>query len=100
MDDKPKHLRGRPLPLLPLIPIADIDFVAPCSADPDAWFVTQNPAMTAYTRRICASCPAQERCQSSGRAGYEHGMWGGETRTGRGRARGKAQREERERPPS
>lgn len=66
--------------------VADPDFQPPCTADPDLWFSTE-PGALPLTRRICNGCPVQDPCREAGRDLNEYGVWGGETRAGRERAR-------------
>lgn len=40
----------------------------------------------AQAKQLCATCPARLPCRDLGRAGREHGIWGGETEAERAAA--------------
>jgi len=58
---------------------------AACSGRTDLFFPADDEGPLSERFRVrsafalCASCPVQARCRAAGRAGNEHGIWGGET---------------------
>jgi WhiB family redox-sensing transcriptional regulator len=75
-------VRGRAPKLLTPQFLDDTPDVVPCAAEPDVFFVRDDPDHVA--RRLCRHCPVRDACLAFAlRNREEFGVWGGLTHRGR-----------------